>query len=485
VFFLLLQLTAHWRPDFSEDNRRLFSLWAASFWAIHPIQTQTITYIVQRMAILSTLFLLLSFCLYLQGRTAKSSHRRWACWASAGLAALFSCGSKENGFILPVLIVVFELLELARQGQFRKIFRWTLGGMLPLLLVGWLLAWKYRIPEIIQRDYQARGFTMGERLLTEARVVVFYLSQVLWPLPSRLALHHEVSLSRSLFDPPSTMAALILIAGLILVALWQLRKHPLPSFFVFWFFLNLVIESTVLPLELIFEHRVYLPSVGIAAVLVYPLFEFSRQLKQKRAWSGLLALWVIWGGLCVYWSWERNEVWKDEITLWEDNLRKYPQSDRVQNNLAAAYESVGNFPRAELAYQEAVRLNPRSALTRANLALFYLNRGRNQEAAQSLSGIPSGEMNGVAYYAMAAVEASRGNWNGAIPYLREALSHSLFFPLAQYQLGLAYVKTGQPGLARGALREFLRIWTGDPSAPQAERARLELQSLESSPAKTP
>jgi tetratricopeptide (TPR) repeat protein len=300
-----------------------------------------------------------------------------------------------------------------------------------------------------------------------------------------MALHHEFPLSQSLFSPPTTLWSLLLIAGLICVAFWQIRKRPWLSFFMLWYFLTLMIESTILPLEIIFEHRVYLPSIGIAAILVYPFLKFSRQPAQKRVWYFALVLWILWGGLCLNWSWQRNAVWKDEISLWEANARAYPHSDRVQNNLAAAYENIGNFPRAELAYQEAVRSNPQSALARANLALFYLNRGRSQEAAQTLAGIPSKEMNSIAYYALAAVEADRKNWASAIPYLQKALARSMFFPQAQYQLGIAYTKTGQAELARETFREFLRTWTGDPASPQAERARLELQHLETPPANIP
>ncbi len=118
----------------------------------------------------------------------------------------------------------------------------------------------------LEAGYSSRHFTMLERLLTETRIVVWYLSLLLWPAPSRMSIEHDVELSTSLLNPLTTLPAMIFLGVLCWLILRYRRRYPLLSYGGAWFFLNLVIESTVVPLELIFEHRLYLPSVGFCLV---------------------------------------------------------------------------------------------------------------------------------------------------------------------------------------------------------------------------
>ncbi len=113
-------------------------------------------------------------------------------------------------------------------------------------------------------DYSHRDFSLWQRLLTESRVVVSYLSLLLDPRPSRLSLTHDVSVSRSLLDPPTTLLAICFLVGLLGFALASSRRHRVASFAALWFFANLALESSVIPLELMYEHRLYLPMFGFA-----------------------------------------------------------------------------------------------------------------------------------------------------------------------------------------------------------------------------
>ena len=116
--------------------------------------------------------------------------------------------------------------------------------------------------------------TAWQRVMTQFRVVVFYLSLLFWPAPSRLNLDHDVAISLSLFDPATTLFSLLFLAGLFATAVFTARREPLASYAILWFLGNLVIESSVIRLELIFDHRTYLPSVFPAMVLVSLVFRF-------------------------------------------------------------------------------------------------------------------------------------------------------------------------------------------------------------------
>ncbi len=123
---------------------------------------------------------------------------------------------------------------------------------------------------------------MVERLLTEARIVVWYLSLLLWPAPSRMSLEHDVVVSTSLLNPPTTLGAIVFLALLGWLILRYRKKFPLISYGGMWFLLNLLIESTIVPLELVFEHRLYLPSVGFTLVAVCALVDALGYLFAKR-----------------------------------------------------------------------------------------------------------------------------------------------------------------------------------------------------------
>ena len=125
-----------------------------------------------------------------------------------------------------------------------------------------LLLWGKRYFDVIIEGYQDRTFTMSERVLTQFRVVLYYLTLLIFPLPSRLNLDYDFPLSRTVLDPPSTLISILVVLGLIGYGLWVAKKRPLVSFCILWYFGNLAIESSIFPLEMVFEHRLYLPSIG-------------------------------------------------------------------------------------------------------------------------------------------------------------------------------------------------------------------------------
>jgi hypothetical protein len=239
------------------------ALFSSLIFISHPIQTQAVTYIVQRMASMGGMFYLLSFVLYIKGRRSTGQTRVFY-FGGTALSYLLGVFSKENVAILPLFIALYEFyflqnFDLSPKGK--KVLFILIGILFVLGALGFILWGKRYMIDTIE-GYQDRPFTMVERLLTQSRVVLYYLTLLAFPHPSRLNLDYDFPISRTILDPPTTLISILIIAGLIGYSLWTAKKRPVLSFCILWYFGNLVIESSIFPLEMVYEHRLYLPAVG-------------------------------------------------------------------------------------------------------------------------------------------------------------------------------------------------------------------------------
>jgi hypothetical protein len=246
------------------ENSYFIAVLAACLWALNPIQTQAVTYIVQRMASMAAMFYIMGIFCYLKARLGDCWKKRLLWSAGVVIVFLLAVGSKENAIMFPMSLLLVEIVffqNMANQ-EIRK--KMLLIGSLVLVIVFVAGVWLFLSSEFINHilsGYERRTFTFTERVLTQPRIVAFYLSQIFYPIADRLSLDHDIVVSTGLFSPWTTFAAIVLIVGLISIAIWQIKKRPLLAFAILFFFLNHIIESSVIALELIFEHRNYLPSL--------------------------------------------------------------------------------------------------------------------------------------------------------------------------------------------------------------------------------
>jgi hypothetical protein len=237
---------------------------------------------------MAAMFYVLSLLLYVKFRIAARKKKKGLLLSGCILAGFLSLGTKEIAATLPFVIFLYEWFFFQNLSLKWLNSRALVLAALGILLIVMALIYVGNNPlGNIKMGYGAREFTLDQRLLTQLRVVVFYVSLLLWPHPQRLNLAHDVSLSVSLFQPPSTFVCLLIIAGLLLAAICFAKRYPLFSFCTFWFFGNLIIESSVVALELVFEHRTYLPSMLAIFLVVVGVFRFIRP-----QWLGI-------GLLCV------------------------------------------------------------------------------------------------------------------------------------------------------------------------------------------
>jgi hypothetical protein len=258
------------------------ALFGSLIFIAHPIQTQSVTYIVQRMASMAGMFYLLTMVLYIKGRLV-SGRVKYVYFLGMVLSYLLGVFSKENVAILPLFVALYEFyffqnLDLGSRGK--KVLSLLGAILLGLGAFGFIL-WGKRYIDLTIEGYQYYTFTLSERVLTQFRVVLYYLTLLIYPHPSRLNLDYDFPISKTIFDPPTTILSILIITGLMGYSFWVAKKRPVLSFFILWYFGNLVIESSIFPLEMVFEHRLYLPSVGPFVLFSLFLIRGIDQLKRR------------------------------------------------------------------------------------------------------------------------------------------------------------------------------------------------------------
>jgi hypothetical protein len=236
---------------------------ASFLWLVHPLHVSAVLYLVQRMTLLASVFMLLGLLGYSVFRArGQVGLALLALGAGTGLAVF----AKENGLLALVYAwliegLVFRFTGVSAQGRRVLVGVFGAGSVMLGVSLGIYLALH---PDWFTQAYAGREFTAAERLLTQARVLAFYQSLIVLPDLRQMGLYHDdYPLSHSLLDPPSTLLACLWHGGLVWVAVAARHKRPLISFGILWFYASHALESTFWPLELVFEHRNYLAVLGV------------------------------------------------------------------------------------------------------------------------------------------------------------------------------------------------------------------------------
>jgi hypothetical protein len=248
-------------PAFAPERKPCFpALCAAAAWLLHPLNLTPVLFVVQRMTSLAALFTLAALCLYVAGRRMQGRSG----WLPVAIALLvcwpLGLLSKESAAVLPLFLLLCEYFVLGGLRRFSS--RTLLAGAGAAILLGIVTLALVWTP--LASGYAFRDFSLAERLMTEARVLWFYLLQILLPMPDLFALHHDdIAISRGMVQPATTLVAIIGWIAVMVLAIRYRRRLPLLSFAIAWFLVAHLLESTILPLEIAYEHRNYLASLGI------------------------------------------------------------------------------------------------------------------------------------------------------------------------------------------------------------------------------
>jgi tetratricopeptide (TPR) repeat protein len=319
------------RPDLPETAVTWLPVLISGLWLVHPLNLTSVLYIVQRMTSLATLFMVYGLCLYVAGRCRMIQGRPGLPLIMAGLLVFggLSIFSKESGALLPLYMLAVELPLFRFRDRDAKPDKRVIFFFLATVIVPAILLLTYLVihPSAILAGYASRDFTLLERLLTEARVLLFYLKMIVIPSISELGLYHDdIAVSHGLLDPPTTLCSIIALAGLLLGAFLLLNKRPLISLGILWFFAGHMLESTAYPLEIAHEHRNYLADYGILFALTVAVTQTDwRRLTPVVRSAVPLCFLVLFAAT----TWLRANQWSDNINQAVYEARHHPNSFRA------------------------------------------------------------------------------------------------------------------------------------------------------------
>ncbi len=449
LVYLFIQLTLN-LPSLQERYGELaheIALLSSLLFVVHPIQIQAVSYIVQRMTSLAAFFFLLALYCYAKGRLTEGKLRT-TYFVGTAMAMLLALGSKQNTVTLPFFIAIYEyyFFQRLQLGQARKKWLYTVVGLILLVVLVAGIYTGFDVAHVLREGYKRTPFTPRQRMLTQLRVVVFYLSLLIVPLPSRLNLDHHFPLSYSLSNPPTTLICLFSVLGLIIVSIYLARKRPLISFSLIWFWGNLALESSFLPLKLVFEHRLYLPSVGfflfVSILLIKGVESFKTQAQAKVGIKvGLLLVLIIPLSLLTY---QRNKIWQDDLALWEDVVKKSPRKPEPHSALGHIYAGRGRLTEAIVQHKRALEIEPRLKGVRNALGAIYLRQGRVEQAVtEFLEEIKHYPDNTEAHYNLGIAYQRQKALIKAIAQFQRILAIDPGFKDAHNNLGDIYLQQGK------------------------------------------
>jgi len=456
--FLLIQITLN-NPIFPKNYGKEayhIALLASVLWALSPIQTQAVTYIVQRMTSLAAMFYVMSMYFYIRGRMSND-FKMYLFFTISLMAGLFSIGSKENSVVLPLIIILYEFIFFQKadvKWLSKNIILIIFALIFPLII---FVLSQGENPMAIIQGYGVRDFSLTERLLTQSRVIVYYLSLLIYPSINRLNFDHDFSISHSLIVPPTTIISIFFILSLIALGLNLIKKMPLFSFSIFWFLGNLVIESSIIPLEIIFEHRLYLPSMFFYFILAFIIHHYAIQMEliKKPYTITLVIILIFLHGMGTY---VRNFVWHDEITLWSDCATKSPNKARTHHNLGFAFQKKEMLTEALAEYRKAIAINPNSIETHVSLGAVYEKKGMLDKAiAEYRKALNLNPEVVEAYNNLGVVYEKKGMLDKAIAQYRKAVAINPKFEAAYNNLGQLYEKKGMLDKAIAVFNEAISI----------------------------
>ncbi|MFC1825835.1 tetratricopeptide repeat protein [Thermodesulfobacteriota bacterium] len=446
-------------PDFAIKTIPLF---AALIFVIHPIQTQAVTFTVQRYASMAAIFYMASVLFYFKARIIQQrdqSRERIeqekdekinklqlsSFYVLAILCGVLAFLSKQNTASLPLAILFVEFLLIDRTWQqwkkklplFALFFAlWILFILYIVGLFGGGLEGGGLLEDVSGLMKEAETVGRWQYLCTQFNVVVIYLRLMFFPVLQNL--DYLYPFKNGFFDAYTPFAFLFLI-GLAALGAWHIKKQPVISLAIFWFFITLSVESSIIPIrDALFEHRLYLPMLGFGVFVSYQLF---RYLSKSRFLVLVLCIAIMVSlGAATY---KRNAVWNDKITLWSDVVSKSPYNYGAHNNLGLALVAQHRIKEAIDHYMQALRIKPAFGEAHNNLGTALYKLGRTKEAIdQFLQALQINPESAEGHYNLGLVLDRENRTEEAIEHYLQALRIKPDED-AHYNLGNALDKLGR------------------------------------------
>lgn len=430
LYFLFLEISRTPAMQDVELNfpERLGGFLAAGIFLLHPLQTESVTYIIQRSESMAGMFYLATLFFYLRAKRARS--RRDLCGFAflTGIAALCAFFSKETAVTLPAMILIVEIFffNTAIKDLFGKRLFWLL--VIPAAIILFL-----KLQPLIRTNFfydsgPGFSFTRSQYLFTQFSVLLTYLQLFFWPANQNVDWDYPIATS---FLSLQTLASFLLLLLLFIFALLAHRRMRLVSLGIIAFFITLAPTSSIIPLrDVIFEHRMYLAVAFLAMACVQLCFHGLARIGARSPRGQFLVLYALVIVLFPLFSGlthARNRVWLNEVSLWEDAVEKSPNKARVRKNygkglLSAAY---GSSEKAKREFEAAIRLAPDEAAHYHDLGVYYWQEEDYQRAVTlGLEAIQRQPNYKDALYLLGASYKKLHQWDKAREYLERLIATS-------------------------------------------------------------
>ena len=453
--------TATVKDKYSIKEKSMFVLFTGLIFVAHPLQTQAVTYITQRMTSLAALFYLSALILYMKARTISVNKNHSISkriliesplFILCGISFILGIWSKQIVASLPIAFILLEILFIRNSEN--KI-NWKLVTAISVVFFSFVVIFIFKVGLPIEADNVSRE----TYLLTQINVLVTYIRLLF--LPINLNLDYDFPLTTSLFDI-TTIIDLIILAAIIYAGIKIFKKQPLISFAIFWFFITLSVESSIIPIrDVIVEHRLYLPIFGFSLAIISLLFLVVKHDKLKYS---ILAAVLLFYSISTY---NRNQLWNNPEKMWTDVISKSPNKDRPYLARGTYYLDTNQNDLAITDFMKTISLKPDDYKAYDNLGLAYQNKNDFKTALKYHdAAIKIKPDFYIAYNNRGACYIYLQEWDKAIQDFKSAVGIYSNYADAYFNLGYSYYHEKD---YKSSLNYFLTALKLKPSLTQTHK----------------
>lgn len=470
LFFLVNDLCKYLKSKpFFYENRLYVAFCTAALFLLHPVQTQTVSYVIQaRLEGLASLFILATLYTFVRAMSTSSITVRTVLIGLFFFLGFLSCGTKEIVVVLPFLLFLIDWFFLSEESwsSFRqRLWLHVAFDCFFAALMAHYLGAKFAVDAVSMK--LSTGNNRGNILTTHAfdvitplhyfmselKVILHYITMFIWPF--NISVEYDWKLARRFFSPDVIfpLLALLTIVGAALYGMIK-KKHTFFTFGLAWFLISIAPRATIIPSpELACDYKTYLSSVGILFILavvfvavvrfvINHFMQIQPILADKRVQLAVFSLLMVPIAFAAH---SRNKVWETCVAFWEDNAAKAPGKARVHNNLGVAYSEAGKIDEALVAYKRAIELDPVYSDPLSNIAVAYSMKGEIDKAIESLeAAIHICPNYPEAYNNLGSLLLQKKEYAEAERYLGAAIQLRPYYGKAFYNLARMSEEQGQP-----------------------------------------
>lgn len=457
---VLVYTLAHQLLGFEKDKRSPFhQMWiavaAALVFLVHPIGSQAVNYIWQRVTLLAVFFYLSTVVLYIHARV----HRAPGYYRAALLGCLLAMFSKEIACTLPFMILLIEGMFLRRVCADRRSWLWTFPFLLMLVIIPLMLqrsdglSLKIMRPHAITAGVSEDVISRKDYVLTQVNVIRTYLRLFVYPV--RQSIDHDYPLA-SQTGWGVWWASLVLLFAILAAGVFVLRSNPMVSFGIFWFFITIMVESLVTSADVLVEHRLYLPMIGSSLVFALLMHQWVCLRNVRMATVVVLCIVVALGMMTVM----RNTVWQNDLKLWDDAIQKFPNKARSYNNRGVIFKGINSLDLALRDLNRAIEIEPNYPEALYNRGGIYRMTGDHDRAVADYARVVELEPeNPRAYDALGSIYRRKNMLDEALVYFTTSITLNPKNPEVFSSRAYIYQKQGRDDLA---LADYTRAIDADP-----------------------